>query len=472
MARNYDLPNGDRIWELASEAVRIENSAKESVGFSYKLFESMVSYEADRAMRTMDPVEQCFFVMCFQGGYVAPELRGGGDLIEAGGISDLFPNGSLEELEQAQRKIDAHIKRRCLSLERGTWPGDDLDGPLPSYTKEAVYPSISDDYDNCESPSQIMALNVLPNSKSELNEIYETNQGEFQPSGVTNHHLVARFSEEGTRWAIAGFYQDNLDDWFDRTTIVSTFDSLKDASQWVKSELQAMELRAGQDTVYVPNQDEDLRHVMRPEDFADPEKRAEFWQTHSDPVQKTLVSLSPEDEEVRRVFIMERNVLPAQRTEVRDIQQTAYGPFQARGEIAYDLVAKVSAAGTTWAIAAQHYDWDDFADRGPRLVEVVHSFDSLEEAKAWLASDRALVTRELTDPRKDLEHIVASVISTPEFEQALMEQGYSLSTFQRDWPKYGSFMALPQDYRAAINWAEHEIKARGMDQTREVEMER
>ena len=78
----------------------------------------------------------------------------------------------------------------------------------------------------------------------------------------------------------------------------------------------------------------------------------------------------------------------------------------------------------------------------------------------------------MTDSRKDLEQIVASVISTPEFEQALMEEGYSLSTFQRDLPKYGSFMALPQDYRAAINWAEHEIKARGMDQTREVEMER
>ena len=102
----------------------------------------------------------------------------------------------------------------------------------------------------------------------------------------------------------------------------------------------------------------------------------------------------------------------------------------------------------------------------------MHSFDSLEEAKAWLASNRALVAPELTDPRRDLEQIVASVISTPEFEQALMEEGYSVSTFQRDWPKYGSFMALPQDYRAAINWAEHEIKARGMDQTREVEMER
>jgi hypothetical protein len=472
MERNYDLPNGDRIWELASEAVRIENSAKESVGFSYKLFESMVSDEADRAMRTMDPVEQGFFVTCFQGVYVAPELRGGGDLIEAGGLSDLCRNGSAEEMEQAQRKIDAHIKRQCLSLERGTWPGDELDGPLPSYTKEAVYPSASDDYDSYESPSQIMAWNVLPNSKSELNEIYETNQGEFQPRGVTNYHLVARFSEEGTRWAIAGFYQDDFDDWFNRTTIVSTFDSLKDASQWVKSERQAIELRAAQDTVYLPKQDEDLRHIMWPEDFADPEKRAEFWQTHSDPVQETLVSLSPEDEEVRRVFIMERNVLPARQTELSDIQQTAYGPFQARGEIEYDLIAKVSAAGTRWAIAAQHYDWDHFADRGPRLVEVVHSFDSLEEAKAWLASNRALVAPELTDPRRDLEQIVASVISTPEFEQALMEEGYSVSTFQRDWPKYGSFMALPQDYRAAINWAEHEIKARGMDQTREVEMER
>ena len=32
MEKLYDLPNGDRIWELASEAVRIENSAKESGG--------------------------------------------------------------------------------------------------------------------------------------------------------------------------------------------------------------------------------------------------------------------------------------------------------------------------------------------------------------------------------------------------------------------------------------------------------
>ena len=61
MEKLYDLPNGDRIWELASEAVRIENSAKESGGLSYELFEVRLNLEADRAMRTMDPVERQFF---------------------------------------------------------------------------------------------------------------------------------------------------------------------------------------------------------------------------------------------------------------------------------------------------------------------------------------------------------------------------------------------------------------------------
>jgi hypothetical protein len=54
--------------------------------------------------------------------------------------------------------------------------------------------------------------------------------------------------------------QDDFDDWFNRTTIVSTFDSLKDVSQWLKSELQAIELRAAQGTAYLPKQYEDLRH--------------------------------------------------------------------------------------------------------------------------------------------------------------------------------------------------------------------
>ena len=168
---------------------------------------------------------------------------------------------------------------------------------------------------------------------------------------------------------------------------------------------------------------------------------------------------------------MERNVLPARRTELSDIQQTAYGPFQARGEIAYDLVAKVSAAGTTWAIAAEHYDWDDFADRGPRLVEVVHSFDSLEEAKAWLASYRAPVTPELADSRKELEHIVASVISTPEFEEALMERDTACQLFNA----IGRSTARSWTCRRITGLRSigpNKKSRQGMDQTREVEMER
>ena len=353
MEKTYDLPSGNRIWELASEAVRIENSAKQSCSLSYELFASMVNDDADRAMRTMDAVEQRFFATCFQGVYTPPEQRG--------------------EEWQSEWEIRQELSRDLY--------GEEMDMDL--YDTEAPYDS------------------------------------------------------------------DER-----------------------RAELERQTLRIEQDLVELPEQDEALWHIMLPEDLADPAKRAEFWRTHSDPLQETLLSLSPEDEEVRRVFIMERNVLPARQTELSDIQQTAYGSFQARGEIEYDLIAKVSAAGTRWAIVAQHYDWDDFADRGPRLVEVVHSFDSLEEAKAWLPSYRAPVTPKLADSRKELEHIVASVISTPEFEEALMEQGYSLSTFQRNWSKYGSFMDLPQDYRAAINWAEQEIKARGMDQTREVEMER
>jgi hypothetical protein len=159
----------------------------------------------------------------------------------------------------------------------------------------------------------------------------------------------------------------------------------------------------------------------------------------SDPVEKTLASLSPEEEEVKYVFIMERDVLPRRKTELSDVQLTSYGEFHAQGEIEYDLIAKVSAEGTTWGLLAQHYDFEDFADRGPRLVEVVHSFDSLEQAKTWMASDRTLVAPEWPDPKEHLEKTVASVISVPGFEDELMKEGSSLASFQRDCAKYGSF---------------------------------
>jgi exonuclease VII small subunit len=121
---------------------------------------------------------------------------------------------------------------------------------------------------------------------------------------------------------------------------------------------------------------------------------------------------------------------------------------------------KVSAEGTTWGVLAQHYDFDNFADRGPRLVEVVHSFDSVEEAKTWMASDRTRVTPEWPDPKEHLEKTVASVISVPGFEDELLKDGSTLESFQRDCAKCGSFMELPDAYKVAILWAEQEIMAR------------
>lgn len=163
-------------------------------------------------------------------------LLSGRDVFSPPALRDLWENGSIEGMEQAQREIDNHVRRQCFLINSGRWPGDDDDGPVPSYSQQAAYPRSWDDYESYESSSQIMVCNVLPDSKTQLNEVHETTCGEFQPEGETYYHLVARFSEEGTRWAIAGFYQDNFDDRFNRMTIVHTFDSLKDASEWVKTE--------------------------------------------------------------------------------------------------------------------------------------------------------------------------------------------------------------------------------------------
>lgn len=122
MERNYDLPSGDRIWELASEAVRIENSAKESGGLSYELFEVRLNLEADRAMRTMDPVERQFFATCFRGVYTPPEQRGeewqseqdkAKELREISAVpaGDEVKKTLVAELVSAERAFDHHIQR-------------------------------------------------------------------------------------------------------------------------------------------------------------------------------------------------------------------------------------------------------------------------------------------------------------------------------------------------------------------------
>ena len=50
------------------------------------------------------------------------------------------------------------------------------------------------------------------------------------------YDLVAKFSKQGTRWALATFSWDNFAGEFYRAEIVKTFDTLQEASTWLSSE--------------------------------------------------------------------------------------------------------------------------------------------------------------------------------------------------------------------------------------------
>jgi hypothetical protein len=262
MEKNDDLPSGQRIWELSSMAVRIENSAKEPDSLSYEPFEVRLNAEADRAMRTMDPVERRFFAACFQGVYVPSEQRG----------QDWQSQQGLQHEDRS--------------------------------------------------------------NQNEIESIYE--------------------------------------------------------SEWYQGFGSECKEHLGRDT------------------------NGYYYGL-----------------------------------EVGESDLSWHGPYNTREE----AEERLSDAFLRWdeRTGEREQAWED---------QQIGEFGQRQTLRAG------------TDSSKDFEQIVASVISTPEFEQALMEQGYSLSTFQRDCSKYASFMALPQDYRAAINWAEHEIKVKAINQTREVEMER
>jgi hypothetical protein len=64
--------------------------------------------------------------------------------------------------------------------------------------------------------------------------------------GEIRYDLVAKFSEQGTRWASATFSWDNFASEFYRAEIVKTFDTLEQASTWLSSEREraALENRA------------------------------------------------------------------------------------------------------------------------------------------------------------------------------------------------------------------------------------
>lgn len=166
-----------------------------------------------------------------------PDIRLRGDeLIGETALKDLLVIGDSRRLEEAQKRIDNHISRQSLVIENGTWP---VSRPLPDYQKEPSYPVQEGlpqwwEWDSEGYPQQITAVrNVLPTRKAYFDD---PNPGQIERWGEIRYDLVAKFSEQGTRWALATFSWDNFAGEFYRAEIVKTFDTLEQASAWLSSE--------------------------------------------------------------------------------------------------------------------------------------------------------------------------------------------------------------------------------------------
>ena len=136
----------------------------------------------------------------------------------------LLQSGDSQGLEEAQKYIDEHIKKQCDAKGADFW----------DYYLDPRYPEAPDNYNGYDQSVAIMAYNVVNCDQTALDKVYEIRQGEFQRRGATQYHLVAKFSSKGTRWAVRSFYVDDYDEKFNRTEIVKQFDSLKEASDWVR----------------------------------------------------------------------------------------------------------------------------------------------------------------------------------------------------------------------------------------------
>jgi len=110
---------------------------------------------------------------------------------------------------------------------------------LPDYQKEPSYPVQEAlpqwwEFDSGGYPEQTTVVrNVLPTRKAYFDD---PNPGQAERWGEIRYDLVAKFSKQGTRWALATFSWDNFAGEFYRAEIVKTFDSLQEASTWLSSE--------------------------------------------------------------------------------------------------------------------------------------------------------------------------------------------------------------------------------------------
>jgi hypothetical protein len=160
----------------------------------------------------------------------------GDELIGEAALKDLLVIGNSRRLEEAQKRIDNHISRQSLAIENGTWP---VSRPLPDYQKEPSYPVQEGlpqwwEWDSGGYPEQSTVVrNVLPTRKAYFDD---PNPGQAERWGEIRYDLVAKFSEQGTRWAFATFSWDNFAGEFYRAEIVKTFDTLREASTWLSSE--------------------------------------------------------------------------------------------------------------------------------------------------------------------------------------------------------------------------------------------
>jgi hypothetical protein len=176
-----------------------------------------------------------------------PDIRLRGDeLIGEAALKDLLVIGDSLRLEETQKRIDNHISRQSLAIEIGTWP---VSRPLPDYQKEPSYPVQEGlpqwwEWDLGGYPEQTTVVrNVLPTRKAYFDD---PNPGQAERWGEIRYDLVAKFSEQGTRWALATFSWDNFAGEFYRAEIVKTFDTLDQASVWLSTEREraAVENRA------------------------------------------------------------------------------------------------------------------------------------------------------------------------------------------------------------------------------------
>jgi hypothetical protein len=169
----------------------------------------------------------------------APIHLRGQEVVDETTLRNLLLGQDPRSLQEAQKRIDDHIRRQSLAIQNDTWP---ISRPMPDYQKEPSYPVREAlpqwwEFDLGGYSEQVtVARRVLPTRRNYPDEPREPSSGQAERWGEIEYDLVARFSAKGTRWALAAFCWDNFAGQLYRAEIVQTFYSLQHASSWLAAE--------------------------------------------------------------------------------------------------------------------------------------------------------------------------------------------------------------------------------------------